>query len=91
MGMERDNMPDTYHNKIDLGGVTVAVTVDGVLDITINDGIPATAYCTSAQFRQIALMLMEGADAADGLPARPVRIEDVDLQYEQNAHKGDSK
>lgn len=75
-------MADKYHKAIGLGGVLASVTYDGVLDILIDDGDIACAYLTPAQARELAAMLTEAADVADG--ARPA-MADIPLQYEQRA------
>lgn len=57
------------------------------MQITCSDSsdTPCSVYIEIAQARELAAMLLQAANVADGLPARPTAIEDVPLQYEHRA------
>lgn len=87
-------MADKYHKELICreGSVTIQTfphfTSSGerceVQPIHLDLEVDALAM-TPAQARELASMLIAGADIADGLPARPARITDVPLLYEHRA------
>lgn len=79
----------------DRGKVTIEMYRSPVhsawMQITCSNPMEAcSVYIEIAQARELAAMLLQAADAADGLPARPDSISDVPLQYVARADNRDS-
>lgn len=79
-------MPEDYDNKLycDFGVIEIEYPVSGSrIELAIRQGVSnkwAASVMTPAQARELAKMLLQAADVADGVPTRPM-ITDMPLQY----------